>query len=82
MTLIQKHKAVERVLDTYVRNLLASDGGSVDVVDMKEDGDFTDIYLQYAGACASCPSSQTGTLSVIISKLQQELDENIRVHTV
>jgi len=82
MTLIQKHKAVEKVLDTGVRSLLASDGGGIEVVDMKENEPYTDVYVQYGGACATCPSSQTGTLSLITHKLQQELDENIRVHAV
>ena len=82
MNLIQKHKAVERVLDEEVRQLLAADGGSVEVVDMKDGASHTDIYVQYAGACAGCPSSRTGTLAVIEGKLRQLLDENIRVHAV
>ena len=82
MTLIQKHKAVERVLDIHIRNLLAGDGGGVEVVDMKEDDTYIDIYIHYAGACATCPASRTGTLSVIENKLHEELDENIRVRIV
>ena len=82
LTLIQKHHAVEKTLDSEIRNKLAADGGSVEVVDMKEQDSHTDIYIHYAGACAGCPSSKTGTLDVITQALQQNLDSQIRVYPV
>jgi NifU-like protein len=82
MTLIQKHKAVEKVLDEQIRAMLAADGGSVEVVDMQDQGGLLTVYVRYSGACMHCPSSQTGTLEAIISVLKQNLSEKLEVHTV
>jgi NifU-like protein len=82
MNLIQKHRAVEAVLDEGVRNMLAADGGSLEVVDMKVEDSVTEIYIHFEGACANCPSSKTGTLDAITSKLQQSLDKDIQVYPV
>jgi NifU-like protein len=82
MNLIQKHKALEIVLDDKVRPALLRDGGNLEVVDMKEQGDMTEVYIHYLGACKGCPSSQTGTQIFIEEILQKELDRNIQVVTV
>ncbi len=82
MNLIQRHKAVEGVLDEEVRSMLAADGGSLEVVDMKVVDSATEVYIHFEGACANCPSSKTGTLDAITLKLRQILDENIQVYPV
>ena len=80
MTLIQKHRAIEEVLDREVRKMLLADGGNVEVVDMKEQESGTDIYINYTGACAGCPSGKTMTLDAITTTLQDLVDRDIRVH--
>jgi len=82
MTLIQKHRAVETLLDEEIRSMLAADGGSVEVLDMKQNGPTTEVYVRYAGACATCPSAKTGTLEAISGKLKQRLSEDIEVYPV
>jgi NifU-like protein len=82
MNLIQKHKALETVLDDKVRPALLRDGGNLEVVDMSEQDGSIDVYIHYLGACKGCPSSQTGTQIFIEEILHRELDENIRVVTV
>ncbi len=79
LNLIRKHKKVEVVLTKQVRPVLLKDGGDLEVVDMKEKDGFTDVYINYLGACEGCPSAKTGTLGFIEGFLQKELDENIRV---
>ncbi|MFP4364444.1 MAG: iron-sulfur cluster assembly scaffold protein [Spirochaetia bacterium] len=79
MNLIQKHRAVEQVLDEKVRKMLLADGGSVEVVDMRAKSGKIEVYIQYQGACMGCPSSTGGTLRAIESALQKNLDENISV---
>ncbi len=79
MNLIQKHKAVEQVLNEQVRPILLKEGGNLEVVDMKEQNGITQIYIHYLGACAGCPSSKTGTLTYIENFLKNELSENIQV---
>ena len=77
--LIQKHRAVEVVLDEKVRPALLKDGGNLEVVDMKVTDDATEVYIRYSGACKGCPSAEVGTLSFIQEYLQKELDPGIRV---
>lgn len=79
MNIIQKHKAVERVLNEEVRPTLFKEGGDLDVVDMKEKDGKVQIYIHYLGACDGCPSAQTGTLHYIDGYLKKELSENIEV---
>lgn len=79
MNIIQKHKVLERILDEKVRPSLLRDGGNLEVVDMKEQEEITEVYVQYLGACKGCPSAQTGTQAFIEEILHDELDERIRV---
>lgn len=82
LTLIQKHKEVEKVIEQYVRPILNNDGGSVEVMDMKEDGERTMVYIQYLGACLGCAASTTGTFEVISNTLKQKVDDSIEVQLV
>jgi NifU-like protein len=77
--LIQKHRAVEEVLDGKVRPNLLRDGGNLEVVDMKAADGVTEVYIRYMGACKGCPSATVGTLSYIEDFLKAELDPAIRV---
>lgn len=79
MTLDQKTKAVEAVLDEQIRPMLVMDGGNMEIIDIKENSPHNDIYIRYLGACGSCSSGSTGTLYAIESTLKQNVDENIRV---
>jgi NifU-like protein len=80
LTLIQKHRIVERVLAENILPILNADGGSMEVVDMKDAGGFTDIFIRYKGACATCASGRTGTYAMIDSTLKSQVDQSIRVH--
>ena len=77
--LIQKHRAVEKVLDEMVRPSLQKGGGNLEVVDMKEADGLTTVYIEYLGACRGCASAAIGTLAFVEEHLKKELDQNIRV---
>jgi len=79
MTIVQKLKAVEKVIDDNIRQMLIMDGGDMEVLDIKENGANFDIYIRYLGACNGCASADTGTLFAIENILKEKLDENIRV---
>jgi len=79
MTLVQKLKEVEKVIDENIRQMLVMDGGNVEILDIKENGAHIDIYIKYLGACSGCASANTGTLFAIEDILKRKLDENIRV---
>ncbi len=77
--LIQKHRAIEKALDEKIRPALAADGGSIEVVDIRESEGTVSVYIRYLGACRGCISSTKGTLQFIENMLHQELAGNIRV---
>jgi len=79
MSIVQKLKAVEKVIDDNIRQMLIMDGGDMEVLDIKENGENHDIYIRYLGACNGCASADTGTLFAIENILKEKLDTNIRV---
>jgi NifU-like protein len=75
----QRIIAVNQVIDGSVREFLVMDGGDVEILDVKENGEYIDIYIRYLGACNGCASSSTGTLFAIEGALKEKLDDKIRV---
>ncbi len=79
MTIVQRLKAVEKVIDDNIRQMLMMDGGNIEILDIKQNGTYFDLYIRYLGACSGCASSSTGTLFAIENILREKVDENIRV---
>lgn len=79
MTLVQRIKAIDAVLDEDIRPMLVMDGGNMEIIDIKENIPHYDLYIRYLGSCSGCSSGSTGTLYAIESVLQQKIDENLRV---
>lgn len=79
MTLVQKIKAIDSVIDESVRQFLVMDGGNMEVIDIKDSDEYIDVYIRYLGACSSCSSSTTGTLYAIEATLKEKLSQKIRV---
>jgi NifU-like protein len=79
MTIVQRINAVDEVIAEYIRPMLVMDGGDIEIVDIKENLLYYDIYIRYLGSCGSCASGSTGTLYAIESTLKNKVDENIRV---
>jgi len=79
MSIEEKKTAIERVIDEYIRSMLVMDGGDMEIIDLKENGKHTDLYIRYLGACSGCASASTGTLFAIEGILKQKLDPNLRV---
>ncbi len=75
----EKIIAIDKVIDGSVRQFLIMDGGNIEILDVKENGENIDIYIRYLGACDGCASSSTGTLFAIESSLKEKLDDKIRV---
>lgn len=71
--------AVETAIDNTVRQFLVMDGGDIDILNVKENGEIFEVYISYLGACSSCSSSGTGTLFAIENALKDKLDPNICV---
>eukprot|EP01156_Anaeramoeba_ignava_P018428 Anaeramoba_ignava/a91725_40.p2 GENE.a91725_40~~a91725_40.p2 ORF type:complete len:327 (+),score=4.91 a91725_40:1887-2867(+) len=79
MTIVQRIKAVDAIIEEYIRPMLVMDGGDMEIIDIKDNAPYYDIYIRYLGACSSCATGSTGTLYAIESTLKQKVDENIRV---
>ena len=79
MTLVQRIKAIDSVLDEDIRPMLVMDGGNMEIIDIKENLPHYDLYIRYLGSWSGCASGSTGTLYAIESILQQKIDDNIRV---
>jgi len=79
MSIPEKLEAVEKTIDEHIRPMLIMDGGNLEILDLKEGGGFTDVYIRYLGACAGCASSATGTLYAIETILKDKLSPSIRV---
>ena len=62
-------------MDRTVRPALQGDGGDLEVLEL--DGHI--LTIRYEGACGSCPSAATGTLSMIQGVLRSEFDPEIEV---
>ncbi len=71
--------AVETAIDNTVRQFLVMDGGDIDILNVKKNGEVFEVYISYLGACSSCDSAGTGTLMAIENALKDKLDPNIRV---
>lgn len=69
---------INAILDERIRPFLASDGGWLEIVGLEEKV----LKVRYEGACGSCPSSLTGTLSAIENLIQTEVDSEIEVVVV
>jgi len=82
LTILQKFKTIEKVIDENIRQMLVMDGGDMEILDIKENGEHLDIYITYLGACNGCSSADTGTLYAIENVLQEKCAKNIRVITV
>jgi len=63
MSLIKKIKAIEEFLDTKIKPMLAMDGGSLELIDIREE-DVTKVYIRYMGACATCASGGATLLAI------------------
>ena len=71
----EKTLIVEAVLDQAIRPALANDGGGVDILSIEGNV----IKVHYQGACGTCPSSTTGTLSYIETFLKDTLHPDLTV---
>lgn len=79
MSLVQKIKSVESILEEYIRPTLKADGGDVELIDVKEEGDAYEVLIKYQGECMSCSMNTTTTLAGIQDMLAFKLKANISV---
>lgn len=79
MGLVQKIKAVESILEEYIRPTLKADGGDVELIDIQESDGIFDVLIKYQGECMSCSMNTTTTLAGIEDMLKFKLKAPIKV---
>ena len=83
MELKEKIEAIEKVLKEKVMPMLAFDGGSAEVLDVRESNGETHVFIRYGGACAACSSAGGATLFAIEETLRNSLEtDKIRVFPI
>ena len=79
MGLVQKIKAVESILEEYIRPTLKADGGDVELLDIVSKEDRSEVLIKYQGECMSCSMNTTTTLAGIEDMLNFKLKAPIKV---
>ncbi|MEA1919916.1 MAG: NifU family protein [Campylobacterota bacterium] len=80
-TLTEKINAIDAIIEEDIRSFLHKDNGDLDLINVEEKNEHIIVYIEYQGACVSCPASG-GTLMSIQNILQRKLSEHIRVLSV
>jgi Fe-S cluster biogenesis protein NfuA len=71
----EKTKVIDALLEAAIRPALSNDGGGIDVIGIEGSV----VKIHYQGACGSCPSSTTGTLSYIENFLREAVHPDLQV---
>jgi len=64
MSLVKKIKAIEEFLDTKIKPMLAMDGGSLELIDIREGDGVTTVFVRYLGACSTCASGDMTLMAI------------------
>ena len=75
MTLVEKIKAVEKVLEEEIRPTLNRDGGSAELVDLAGHT----VKIRLVGMCSGCVNAQATIKNFIEKTLQEKLDSSLTV---
>ena len=77
MSFIKKIKVIEEFLNKKVKPMLAMDGGSLELVDIRENDGNTNIYVRYLGACSTCASSM-----ITMQAIEEELKKHFQTDKI
>lgn len=75
LTIVEKIKEVENILNTEVKPRLNLDGGSIELVDIKENI----ISVRLLGMCGGCANAQNTLKSFVEKVLKEKLDASLEV---
>ena len=75
LTIVEKIKAIENILNNEIKPQLNKDGGSIELVDLNGNT----VTVRLLGGCASCIASQMTLKNFVGKTLQEKLDKNLEV---
>jgi len=79
LTLLQKTKKIEEIINQKIRPALAMDGGSLELIDISEDEEGLKILIKYLGACSGCASSSSTLWAIEQELINHTNYEKIKV---
>lgn len=82
MSPIAQYKAIEEIFAEKIKPILHRDGGDVEVMDIKKEGEETIIFIRYLGGCATCAAAGTGTLSMIDKVLKETVGPRVTARMI
>ncbi|HOJ86818.1 MAG TPA: NifU family protein [Elusimicrobiales bacterium] len=75
MTVVEKIKIVERILNEDINPKLKADGGFLELVDIEGNK----IKVKFLGACSTCPSAGLTFKDVVQKDLKNKINGEIEV---
>lgn len=78
MTVVEKIRQIEKILNEEVNPKLKSDGGWLELVDIKDNK----VQVRFLGMCSHCPSSVQTLKGVVEKELRDKLAKYIEVEAV
>ncbi len=78
MTVVEKIRHIEKILNEEVNPRLKSDGGWLELVDIKDNK----VQVRFLGMCSHCPSSSQTLKGVVEKELRDRLCPDIEVEAV
>lgn len=76
LTISQKTRVLEEVIDKEIRPYIELDAGGVRIVELKESGE---VHIAYEGSCTTCHSSTGSTLSAIQQIIKARIHPSLTV---
>lgn len=78
LSLVQKVIKIQEVIDKEIKPLLESDGGSIELADIRDNV----IQVRLKGRCAVCPTSQVTLKHTVEGKLREFVSPELRVENI
>jgi len=78
MTVVEKIKRIEKVLNEEINPKLKSDGGWLELVDIENNM----VKVRFLGMCKGCPSSSATLKEIVEKELREKISSDIKVIAV
>ena len=78
MSVVQKVIKVQEVIDKTIKPMLESDGGSIELVDIKDNV----VIVRLQGRCAVCPTSHVTLKHTVEDQLREFISREIVVESI
>ncbi len=70
---------IEKVINEEINPMLGMHGGSVELVEVSDDGI---VKVRLAGGCAGCPGAQMTLVSIVESAIKEKVPQVKKVEAV